>query len=315
MSKALIALIAAVVVLAAMPYFFPTTRFMLTLAIAKGFAALGVALLLRAGLISLGHAMYFGLGAYAVAFMGTKLGITDFFAGILAAIVVSALAGLAFGAFLVRYRAIFFAMLNLAVSMVLFALFSKLYGLTGGTDGLRVAVPSVLGWEPSRQQFDGFLYAACLVMMLLAGWLGHRYLKSPLGQALSAIHSNELRLEYLGVSAWATLLSAYTVSAVLAGIGGALAAMAVGHVLPEYMYWTQSGHLVLTAVLGGFSAVAGPFIGAIALESIHTLAVGYAADAWNLIVGVALLGVIFFLPRGIVGLVRRRAAAQSEGAL
>ncbi|WP_220443959.1 branched-chain amino acid ABC transporter permease [Pararhodobacter zhoushanensis] len=315
MSKRMLALIAAVLVLAALPVVFPFTRFMLTLAIAKGFAALGVALLLRAGLISLGHAMYFGLGAYAVAFLSAKAGISDFFVGLIAAAVVSGVAGLIFGAFLVRYRAIFFAMLNLAVSMVLYSLFSKLYGLTGGTDGLRVGVPSFLGWEPARQTFEGVLFFACLILMLGAGWLGHRYLQSPMGQALSAIHTNELRLEYLGVSAWATLLSAYSVSAMLAGIGGALTAMAVGHVLPEYLYWTQSGHLVLTAVLGGFSAVAGPFIGSITLEGIHTLAVGYAAEAWNLIVGAALLGVIFFLPNGIVGLLRGRRAAKAEEVL
>lgn len=314
MPRILIALVAVVAVLAVLPYFFPFTRFVLTIAIAKGFAALGVALLLRGGLISLGHAMYFGLGAYVVAFLGQRAGITDFFVALAATIVITGLAGMAFGAFLVRYRAIFFAMLNLAVSMVLYALFSKLYGLTGGTDGMRVAVPTVLGWAPTKTGFDGFLFNACLVLMLLAGWLGHRYMKSPLGHALSAVHTNELRLEYLGVSAWSTLLSAYTISAVLAGVGGALAAMAVGHVLPEYMYWTQSGHLVLTAVLGGFGGVAGPFLGSITLEAVHTVATGVAADAWNLIVGVTLLCVIFFMPRGIIGLLARRKA-NSEGVL
>lgn len=315
MSKSLIALVAAVAVLAVLPLLFPFTQFVLTLAIAKGFAALGVALLLRGGLISLGHAMYFGIGAYAVAFTNLGLGINDFFVALLAAIVLSGFAGLAFGAFLVRYRSIFFAMLNLAVSMVIYALFSKLYTITGGTDGLRVGVPSIFGIELTRQAFDGVLFFACLILMLGAGWLGHRYMRSPMGQALSVIHTNELRLEYLGVSAWLTLLAAYSISAMLAGVGGAIAAMAIGHVLPEYLYWTQSGHLVLTAVLGGFNVVAGPFIGAITLEGIHTFAVGFAAEAWNLIIGVVLLGVIFFLPHGIVGLLRGKRAKPGESAL
>lgn len=302
MTKPLIALALGLAALALLPLAFPFTKFVITLAVAKGFAALGVALLLRGGLISLGHATYFGLGAYATAFLGQKAGITDVFALLAAAILVSGLAGLVFGAFLVRYRAIFFAMLNLAVSMVIYALAAKLYGITGGTDGMRVAVPTVLGWAPAKPVFDTVLFGGCLVLMLAVGWLAHRYLQSPMGHALAAVHTNELRLEYLGVSTWSVLLSAYVISAVLAGIGGAIAAMAVGHVLPEYLYWTESGHLVLTAVLGGFGGVAGPFIGSLFLEGVKTLAVGVAADAWNLLIGLALLGVIFFLPKGLYGL-------------
>lgn len=228
---------------------------------------------------------------------------------------VAALAGLVFGAFLVRYRAIFFAMLNLAVSMVIFALTSKLYGITGGTDGLRVAVPTVLGWAPGKAAFDGFLFYLCILLMVVLGWLVHRYLQSPLGHALSAIHTNEVRLEYLGVSAWQTLLTSYTISAALAGLGGALAAMSIGHVLPEFAFWTESGHLVLTAVLGGIGGVAGAFIGSVFLEILHTVAVGVAAEAWNLIIGLALIGVIFFLPRGIYGLIEARRGSTKETGL
>ena len=82
--------------------------------------------------------------------------------------------------------------------------------------------------------------------------------------------------------------------------------MAIGHILPEFAFWTASGHLVLVAVLGGIGGVAGPFIGSLFLEVLHTLAVG-VTDAWNLIIGVALIGVIFFLPSGLYGLIRRRS--------
>lgn len=306
MPKPLIGLAAGVALLAALPLAVPFMTFVVTLAVAKGFAALGVALLLRAGLISLGHAMYFAIGAYTTAFLMQKTGITDFAILVAASIIVATLAGLAFGAFLVRYRAIFFAMLNLAVSMVIYALCSKLYGVTGGTDGLRVAVPTVFAWAPEKAAFDTFLLYATLGLMLVLGWLGHRYLKSPLGHALAAVHTNEVRLEYLGVSAWSTLLTAYGISAGLAGLGGALSAMAIGHVLPEFAFWTESGHLVLTAVLGGVGGVAGPFIGSIFLELVHVVAVGVAAEAWNLIIGVALICVIFFLPRGLFGLIEGR---------
>ena len=123
---------ASVIVLAILPMFAPWLQFVLTLAIAKGFAALGVAILLRAGLISIGHAMFFAASAYGVAFLAAR-GIGDFASLLILSVVIAALTGVIVGAFLVRYRAIFFAMLNLAVSMVFYSLFAKLYGITGGS--------------------------------------------------------------------------------------------------------------------------------------------------------------------------------------
>lgn len=189
--------------------------------------------------------------------------------------------------------------------MVIYTLASKLYGITGGTDGLRVAIPTIFGIELSKGAFDSILYYVVIILVVSVGYFIHRYLKSPLGNTLSAVHSNEVRLEYLGVSAWSSLLTAYTISAALAGVGGAVAALSIGHVLPEYAFWTESGHLILTAVLGGIAGIAGPFLGSIFLELVHTIAVGYAAEAWNFIIGVALLVVIFFLPRGLYGLFER----------
>ncbi|MDK3018855.1 branched-chain amino acid ABC transporter permease [Pseudodonghicola flavimaris] len=311
MKRSALVTAAALLILALAPLALPFLQFVLTIAIAKGFAALGVALLLRAGLISLGHAMFYAIGAYAAAFMATTLGITDFALLIIGSTAISAFFGVLFGLFLVRYRAIFFAMLNLAVSMVIYALASKLYGITGGTDGLRVAVPTVFGMTLEKSSFDGLLYYTAIVLVALLGYLVHRYLKSPLGHALSAVHSNEVRLEYLGVSAWSTLLTAYGISAALAGVGGAIAALSIGHVLPEFAFWTESGHLVLTAVLGGIAGIAGPFLGSVFLEIVHTVAVGYAAEAWNMIVGIALLVVIFFLPRGLFGLFERLVGRKS----
>lgn len=295
----------ALVVLALAPVAAPWLQFVLTLAIAKGFAALGVAVLLRGGLISIGHAMFYAVSAYAIAFLA-RAGVNEFVLLLLLGTFASAIAGLVVGAFMVRYRAIFFAMLNLAMSMVLYALISKLYGITGGTDGMRLAVPSFFGATLDKARFDTALYYAGIVLMVGVGYGVQRYLASPLGHALSAVHTNELRLEYLGVPVRIVLLIAYTISAALAGIGGAIAAMAIGHILPEFAFWTASGHLVLVAVLGGIGGVAGPFIGSLFLEVLHTVAVG-VTDAWNLIIGVALIGVIFFLPSGLYGLLRRRS--------
>jgi len=288
-----------------LPITVPWLGFVFTLAVSKGLAALGVAILLRGGLISIGHALYFAVGAYAVAFLIRDIHIDDLLLLLAGATGITTAVGFLVGAFMVRYRAIFFAMLNHAISMVFFTLLSKLYCITGGTDGLRVATPTLLGLQLSRGSFDLTLHVAALVLMVALVLLIDRYLKSPLGEALGAIHTNEVRLEYLGVSARGVIWAAYTVSAGLAGLGGAISAVAIGHVVPELSYWTVSGQLVLIAVLGGIAGATGAFIGAFFLELVRTFAVGVAAEAWNAIIGVALLIVIFFLPEGLYGLIQR----------
>ncbi len=307
-------IVIAVLLLALMPLVLPWLEFILTIAIAKGFAALGVAILLRAGLISIGHAMFYAMGAYVAAFLARSSGLNDVFVIIMASALLSGLMGLVCGAFLARYRAIFFAMLNLAVSMVMFSLMSKMYTVTGGTDGLRVSVPTLLGMSFSKTEFDTIIFYISLLCLVGVGYAVHRYLASPLGFALKALHTNEVRLEYLGVSAWAVILVAYIITASLAGVGGALAAISIGHVQPEFGYWTESGHLILTAVLGGIGGVAGPFLGSGFLEVVRTFSVGYAANAWHLIIGATLLLVIFFLPKGIHGLFERHKHTGGEEA-
>ena len=168
-----------------------------------------------------------------------------------------------------------------------------------------MATPTVLGMQLGRATFDVVLQNAALILMVAAALLIDRYLKSPLGEALRAIDTNEVRLEYLGVSARGVIWAAYTVSAGLAGLGGAISAVAIGHVVPDMSYWTVSGQLVLVAVLGGIGGVPGAFIGAFFLELVRTFAVGIAGEAWNAMIGTSLLIVIFFLPEGLYGLIQR----------
>jgi ABC-type branched-subunit amino acid transport system permease subunit len=298
---------AAVLALAVTPLAAPWLQFVLTMAIAKGFAALGVAVLLRAGLISIGHAMFFAASAYGVAFLA-QVGLNDFGGLLILSVLVAALIGGLAGAFLVRYRAIFFAMLNLAVSMVFYSLCAKLYGVTGGTDGMPVPIPTVFGIVLGEPAFKSVLFYLSLALMVLVGLAVHRYLDSPLGRALSAVHTNEIRLEYLGIPVWAVLLTAYVISAALAGLGGAIAGFAVGRVVPDFAFWTASGHLVLIAVLGGIGGVPGAFLGALFLELLHSAAVT-VTDAWNLIMGMALIIVIMFMPQGFYGLFARKEAS------
>lgn len=279
----------------------PTSRVLLTLALAKGLAVLGIVVLLQAGQVSFGHALYFAVSAYAAAFLGHRLGggelLLMLVAGTLGALVVGVVVGL----FVVRYRYIFFGMLNLAVSMIFFSILEKFYYLTGGSDGMQVARPLVLGVETGREAFETLLFYLTLVLCLAAAWGTHRFLNSPIGNMMRAIKTNEVRLEYLGVSARRVLLVGYALSAALGGLGGALTAVAQGIVTPEYAFWVRSGEFVFIAILGGSGSVGGAFVGALIYEAVRTYAAAFAADVWQMILGVVLLVVILFRPSGVVG--------------
>ncbi|MBO6758894.1 MAG: branched-chain amino acid ABC transporter permease [Roseibium sp.] len=296
--------LALVVALIVLPVIDPTSQVMLMLALAKGLAVLGVIVLLQAGQVSFGHALYFAVAAYTAAFVGKATGggeiIVTLLAGVLAAAVVSVVVGI----FVVRYRHIFFGMLNLAVSMIFFSFLEKFYFITGGSDGLSVARPTVLGLSLERGAFEGVLYYGTLGLSLVALFLTHRFLSSPIGQMLRAIKTNEVRLEYLGVSPRSVLLVGYVVSAVLCGLGGALMATAQGIVTPEYAWWIRSGEFVFIAILGGAGSVSGAFAGAFVYEAVKTYAAAFAADIWQMILGTVLLLVILFAPTGLVGLYR-----------
>lgn len=298
-------LAAVIVALALLPPFFPWLGFVFTLALAKGLAALGVALLLRAGLVSFGHGLFFAIGAYTVGF-ALKSGPLDTVILVLLGLFLSLLSGFLVGLFVSRYRGIFFAMLNLALSMVFYAALAKFYHLTGGTDGIRVPTPTFLGLTLDRALFGEALFYFTLIGVLLIGFGLHRGLSTPIGETLSALRSNEIRLEYLGISVYRVILTAYVASAGLAGFGGVLTGLAVGHVVPELSYWVTSGEFVYIAILGGVGGIPGPFLGALTYELIRTFALQYLAFTWQIILGVSMLLVISFLPGGLWSLVVRR---------
>ncbi len=289
---------------AVLPFAVPWMKVVLTVALAKGLAVLGVVLLLRAGQVSFGHAMFFAASAYSAAFLMQGFAGPDLLLLLLAGGVVSAGAGAVIGLFVVRYRYIFFGMLNLAFSMVFYALLEKLFHLTGGSDGLAVPRPTVFGADLSRPSFETALFYVSLTVAGTAGWGVHRFLRSPLGVALSALRTNETRVEYLGLSARRILLVAYVLSAALAGLGGTLIAVSQGVVTPDLGYWIRSGEFVFIAVLGGSGHVLGAFAGATVYELVRFYAASMAADIWQMVLGLVLLAIILFASRGLVGLYR-----------
>lgn len=304
----------AVLVLAALalllPVALPWLKTPVIIATCFGIAALGVSVLIRAGQMSFGHAMFACAAGYAVAFAARRWPQLDSAVLILIGTLVGAVAGAVIGAFVVRYRAIFFGMLNLALSMVLFAVLGKFFNLTGGTDGMRVARSTLFGMPLERAGFETALLVTVVVLALVIGVLVQRYLNSVSGQALAAIKTNETRLEFLGISAYRVLLTGYVLSAALCGLSGAIFAITQGLVTPEMGYWVRSGEIVFIAILGGIGHPVGAFLGAGIFEFVKVFAAAYLTSASNLVLGVVLIAMVFFAPRGISGLLARRAARQ-----
>jgi len=282
--------------------------FILTIAFARGLVALGLMLLLRAGLVSFGQALYYCLGAYAAGALGKFIGVGDIFVQMLAGAAVAALVACVLGFLLARYRGIFFGLLSLALSMILYGLLVKNEAL-GSTDGFNILPSTLFGIRPAADWVRYCVVVAAAFAGLAAALLVHRYLNTPLGRLAPAIKDNEIRVEYMGASARSAIHVKYVIAAVLAGVGGALAATNVGHIDPEMAYWTTSGEFIFITILAGTGNVIAPFAGALIFGVIHTLAYDLSPNTWQMSLGAALLALIVFLPNGLWSLFARRKAA------
>jgi len=282
--------------------------FLVTVAVAKGLVALGLMLLLRAGLVSFGQALYYCIGAYTAGSLGRFFGIGDMLVQMITGALVAALVAFVLGFLLARYRGIFFGLLSLALSMILYGLLVKNEAL-GSTDGFNVLATTVFGIRPSENWLRYIVLVAACGVAFLATLLVDRYLKTPLGQLAPAIKDNEIRVEYMGASVREAIHVKYVIAAALSGIGGALAATTVGHIDPEMAYWTTSGEFIFITILAGTRSVVAPFLGAAIFGIIHTVAFDLSPNTWQMTLGTALLLVIVFLPDGLWSLFNRRRAA------
>jgi len=297
--------IACALLLAAAPWAPQWLVFLFALALAKGLVVLGLVLLMRTGLVSFGQGLYFGLGAYSAALLAHRAGIADAALMIVAGTACAAAVAAILGLLLARYREIFFAMLSLAFSMILYGLLVKSSTL-GSTDGFNLHTKGFAGIALAAGAERRLFYAVSVVLVFGVAWLLHRYLSSHWGRLSAAIRDNELRVEYLGASVYRVVYLNYVAACALAGMGGALAALAVGHVDPETAYWTTSGEFVFVAILGGTGNVLAPFLAAVIFEALRTVANQYAPNVWQMSLGLAMLAIIMFLPGGLWTLVRRR---------
>jgi len=302
-----LALILAVI-LAVGPFAPQWILFLLTIALAKGLVVLGLMLLLRCGLVSFGQALYYCIGAYAAGMLGRYLGIRDLITLMLAGMAAAAFAAWVLGFLLARYRGIFFGLLSLALSMILYGLLLKTEAL-GSSDGFHVLPSTLFGVRPADAWVRYAVLAVAAVAAFVAALAVHRYLGTPLGRLAPAIKDNEIRVEYMGASARYAIHVKYVIAAALAGLGGALAATTVGHIDPEMAYWTTSGEFIFITILAGTGSVIAPFLGALIFGIIHTVAFGLSPNTWQMVLGASLLVVIVFLPNGLWSVFRRRKAA------
>jgi branched-chain amino acid transport system permease protein len=312
----------AVIALVILPFVVPPYQtVLLSYGLIFAIAALGFNLLLGyTGLLSFGHSAYFGVGAYAVAFVVKYLKIDSMEVLLLAGILGSALVAALFGLLCVRYTRIFFGILTLALSQVLWSLAFKFFWVTGGSDGLRVPTPTLLagtvkiGATAGQDKLDFlshryyFYVLAIFVICVVLMWV---IVHSPFGKALQAIRDNEVRAEFVGIQIRQYRWVAFLVSGVFTGLAGALWVPLNGLTTPDIMHWTFSGEIVFMTVLGGFRSFTGPLVGAIVFNYLKTYAVGYTVY-WQLLLGVVLVVLVLSLPTGIVGTAGRLWARWRE---
>ena len=278
--------------------------FLTTMAFAKGLVALGIVCMMRAGLVSFGQGLYFCIGAYVSGMMANWTGLTDIFLLSALGIAAAAIIALIFGPLLATYRGIFFAMLTLSLSMILYGFLSKMTAL-GGTDGLNVMAPTFLGYAPEGRALGLSLYIYTCFVVVIAGGLIRIFFDSEHGLIALAIRDNELRVEYLGASVRNEIAISYGIAAILGSLGGVIAGLAIGHVDPEFSYWTTSGEFVFVAILSGYLSIGAVFIASVLLEVVRSFSNLYFPNTWQLSLGVFLLVVILLLPNGLGSILSR----------
>jgi branched-chain amino acid transport system permease protein len=285
-----------------------------TVAASNALIALGIVILARTGNVSFGQGLFYAAGGYGVALIANTWGITDAVVQMVIGAVCGGLLGLVVGPLIARYSGIFFGMLTLALSLVLYGALVKTTAL-GGSDGFNVGRPSLFGMIfTDPREADFMLYAVSVVTTGLAGIAATFLFRSELGLVSLAVRENNLRVEYLGISSNRIVTINFVVASIFAGASGAFALMAQRHIDPQFAYWTTSGEFVFVAVLAGYQSVAAVFVASLALELVRSFSNLYLPNTWQLVLGIFLLGVILFLPRGIGSLWKREQPKRIQSA-
>jgi len=261
------------------------------------------------GLVSLGHAAFFGLAGYALAFLTPAGEPVSLWWTLPAAVAASALAALVIGFFVVRTHGIYFIMVTMAFAQMVFYLFFD-NKVLGGSDGLYI------NFKPAAGLFDlddkRVFYYFALFMLLAVYLFLRRLLFSPFGRTLAGIRVNEHRMRAMGFGTFGYKLAAFTLAGALAGLAGYLWGTQTGYVNPELMGFHMSAHAIMMVILGGMGNFAGAIIGAFAFEllldefkGLPTMGAFNAGKHWQLWIGLFIVAIVILAPRGLLGLVER----------
>ena len=262
-------------------------------------AALSLNLILGyGGMVSFGHAAYLGVGAYAVGVLAHH-GIDNGYLQWALAIGASALVALVIGAVSIRTSGIYFIMITLAFTQMLYYLGISIEEY-GGDDGMRLAVKSQFPGLIDLDNAQAFYYLVLAILVLFL-YLGYRLVNSRFGMAIRAAKSNEARTRAIGFSPYPYRLAAFVIAGAMCGLAGALLVNHTAFLTPEFMNWTRSGELMFMVILGGMATTAGPVLGAFALLLVEDVLSGWTQH-WQLILGPLLVLSVLFFRRGLAGL-------------
>ena len=266
-------------------------------------AALSLNLILGyGGMVSFGHAAYLGLGGYAVAILAHH-GIHNGFLQLGVAIGASALVALVIGAISIRTSGIYFIMITLAFTQMLYFLGISLDAY-GGDDGLRLAARSDFGGLLDLGNSTAFYYVVFAVMVAFL-YLIHRIVNSRFGMVIRAAKSNEARTRAIGFSPYPYRLAAFVIAGAMCGVAGYLFVNHTAYLTPDFMHWTRSGEIMFMVILGGIGTSVGPVLGAfvlLLLEDTLSGMGGFVGQHWQLFIGIFLVLVVLFAKRGLAGL-------------
>jgi branched-chain amino acid transport system permease protein len=264
-----------------------------------GLAATSLNLLVGyAGMVSFGHAAYFGAAGYVAALVMKHAGVSMWWALFWAPLGSTALAAL-FGLFCVRLSRIYFAMLTLAFAQLTYTIVFQWYDVTGGDTGLLGVLPADAVAEPQAYfRFTVAVVAVCIAVLYVI-------VRSPFGMTLRSIQQNRVRVELLGINPYLYQLAAFVIAGFFAGVAGALYAFEKGAVFPDYLSIGHSLKFILMTLLGGFRVFLGPLLGAFVFELLNSVLTKYT-QYWQLPLAVFLAAVILFAPAGLSGLILRK---------
>jgi branched-chain amino acid transport system permease protein len=279
--------------------------------IVLGLAAMSLNFLLGyTGVLSFGHAAYFGLGAYGAS-MTIRYLVPSTGLGILVGTLAGTIAAALVGPLIVRLRGVYFAMVTIAFGQVFYFIAFRWNSVTGGDDGLTgwTRMPLHLGFTTVDILHNprAFYYLILVIFAIAVGvmaWL----LRSPFGRTLIAIRENERRARFLGVPVDQHIWMSWVISCCFVSLAGALYALLNNFVDPRALYWTQSGDFVIMAVLGGMRSFWGPLIGAAIFVVLQDY-LSSQTENWMSFVGLFFVLVVLFFPRGILGAIRRKVAS------